>query len=229
MYWQEQSTDKPFQVPDDIVDLSFQIDCLRLPLDHAHALSKALLAALPWLASEQDAGIHSIHGAASGNGWYRPEDPTHELLHLSRRTRMVLRLPKHRVKDATQLTGQTLDVAGYPLTVGKSSVRALSTLGTLFSRYVVAQEDQDEDAFLQSVVAQLQEMQIPTRRLLCGKSNTIRTPDGPVFTRSVMIADLSPERSVQLQQKGLGPGRQLGCGIFIPHKGIDPVRPKNDD
>jgi hypothetical protein len=29
---------------------------------------------------------------------------------------------------------------------------------------------------------------------------------------------------VKVQQLGLGPHRKLGCGLFIPHKGIAPVK-----
>jgi len=43
-----------------------------------------------------------------------------------------------------------------------------------------------------------------------------------------MIADLEVEESLRLQQKGLGPYRYLGCGLFIPHKGIDDIRKKKD-
>jgi hypothetical protein len=39
-----------------------------------------------------------------------------------------------------------------------------------------------------------------------------------------MVADLEPEQSVLLQQAGLGDGREFGCGLFIPHKGIKPVK-----
>jgi hypothetical protein len=33
-----------------------------------------------------------------------------------------------------------------------------------------------------------------------------------------MLTELSRQESVVLQQRGLGPLRQLGCGLFIPHK-----------
>jgi hypothetical protein len=52
-------------------------------------------------------------------------------------------------------------------------------------------------------------------------------PDGEIFTRSLMVADLEPEQSVRLQQIGLGAGRTFGCGLFIPHKGIKAVK-END-
>jgi hypothetical protein len=70
MYWHDEN-DSPetYQVPDDIVDIAFKIDCRTLPLDHAQALSTALHTALPWIAEEPDLGIHTIHVAESGNGW----------------------------------------------------------------------------------------------------------------------------------------------------------------
>ncbi|WJW74339.1 type I-MYXAN CRISPR-associated protein Cas6/Cmx6 [Thiohalobacter sp. IOR34] len=226
MFWQEDiEDDTPYQVPDDIVDLSFRIDCRTLPLDHAHALSSALLAALPWLEEEPDAGVHLIHGAESGNGWFRPEDVEHELLHLPRRrARMTLRLPKSRLEDARRLEGMTLDIAGHPLGVGSATVRLLSTLSPLFSRYVVTDPEQSEEDFLYGVVEALRALDIPVRKLMAGRSHAFRTPEGVLHTRSVMIADLEPERAVRLQQKGVGPGRKLGCGLFIPHKGISSVK-----
>jgi len=52
----------------------------------------------------------------------------------------------------------------------------------------------------------------------------LNTPEGRIDTRSVMVADLQPESAVLLEQKGLGPGRKMGCGLFIPHKGIKAVK-----
>jgi len=60
--------------------------------------------------------------------------------------------------------------------------------------------------------------------MLGGITHTMQFPDGPVHTRSLMVADLTPDQSVHLQQIGLGPGRNFGCGIFVPHKGIKPVK-----
>ncbi len=227
MLWSEESQTREYVVPDDVVDLAYSIKCPALPIDHAHALSVELQAALPWLAGEELAGIHLIHGAASGNGWYRPEEGGDQLLHLSRRARMRLRVPRHRLDDARELTGQALDINGYSLEIGKSEVHLFSSLPTLFSRYVVTREEVDEEAFMQQAVRELETLEINCRKMLCGITHTLAFPDGPVFTRSLMVADLEPEASVRLQQVGLGEGRKIGCGLFIPHKGIKPV--KEDD
>lgn len=225
MYWNDK-TDKPpvYEVPDDVVDLAFRLNCPTLPVDHAHALSSRLLEELPWLAEERHAGVHLIHGAASGNGWYRPEDTTSELLHLSKRTRMRLRVPRHRLDDARELTGKKLEIAGHALEVGKSEVFLLSSLSTLFARYVLTSEALDEEQFLESAAKELQSIDIPCRKLLGGITHRMTFPDGDIFTRSLMVADLEPEQSVRLQQIGLGAGRTIGCGLFIPHKGIKAVK-----
>ena len=223
MLWSEESKTREYVVPDDVVDLAFAIKCPVLPIDHAHVLSVALQAALPWVEEEKYAGIHLIHGAASGNGWYRPDDSADQLLQLSRRARLRLRVPKERLDDARELTGRSLDLDGYVLEVGKADVHLLTALPTLFSRYVMTREEVDEEDFLQQAVGELEALGIACRKMLCGITHTLSFPDGPVFTRSLMVADLEPEASVRLQQVGLGQGRKIGCGLFIPHKGIKPV------
>jgi len=38
-----------------------------------------------------------------------------------------------------------------------------------------------------------------------------------------MLDGIDVEQSVLLQQRGIGAGRLLGCGLFLPHKGIDAI------
>ena len=106
MFWQEEKNESGrFVVPDDVVDVAFNIVCRSLPVDHAYALSQAIIQALPWFAEESGAGLHPIHVADSGNGWMRPENPS-DLLYLSKRTKLVLRLPHARAQDAKALSGR---------------------------------------------------------------------------------------------------------------------------
>ena len=72
-------------------------------------------------------------------------------------------------------------------------------------------------------------MGIGVRKAMCGKTHRFRTPQGDVFTRSLMVADLSPEDSLTLQQRGVGEGRRMGCGLFVPQKGIKAVKPAADE
>ncbi len=216
---EQESVAQEQAVPGDIVDAVFAISCRSLPVDHAYSLSQAIQAALPWFAAEARAGLHLIHGADSGSGWMRPEDPN-ALLHLSQRTRLVLRLPRHRLDDAAALLGRTLQVAGRPLRVDKMVPRRLSRITTLFSRCVVLAAEGDEAAFLSAATGELGALGIEPARMLCGRVTPIATPARTYQTRSLMLAGLTPEHSLALQQHGLGAERKLGCGLFIPHKDI---------
>ena len=124
MYWNEDKKTEKFEIPDDIVDLSFAIKCKCLPLEHMQELSESLYTVLPWLENEKLAGIHQMFGAESGNGWERTNDPT-ELIYYSHRQKMILRLPKERLDSANDLIGQTLKVAGNDLEIGKSTIKKL--------------------------------------------------------------------------------------------------------
>lgn len=222
MFWQEEKHDENYVVPDNVVDLVFQIDCRTLPVDHAWALSQAIRVVLPWLEEEPGAGVHPIHVAESGNGWIRPEKAD-DLLHLSRRTKLALRIPRVRVDAAQKLTGRKLDIAGHTLTVGQASLRPLSAITTIFSRYVVSADGLDETGFLQAALNELKTFSVQPKKMLCGIEKVIVTPQGPVHTRSLMLASLTQQESVLLQQHGLGAQRLLGCGLFIPHKDIKEV------
>jgi len=214
-------------VPGDIVDAVFAISCRSLPVDHAYALSQAIQAALPWCATEARAGLHIIRAAESGSGWMRPEDP-HTLLHLSLRTKLILRLPKHRLDAAAALLGRTLDVAGHALRVDRLSLRPLSRITTLFSHCVMLAPGGGESDFLLAAAAQLDALGIQPGETLCGRLTSITTPGRTLQTRSLMLAGLTLEQSVLLQQHGLGAERKLGCGLFIPHKDIGDLRSRSD-
>jgi len=206
-----------------VLDISFRIYCPQLPVEHAWDLSQELLTVLPWLAEEPLAGMHMVHVSESAHGWNRPDAASGDLLQLPRRTRLLLRIPAARGDAAAALQGKTLSVGGYPMTVGESKTRALEPSATLLSRHVVSGEAEDEDAFSDRIVTEIEDRGIGVRKLVCGRTHRVHTPDRSLLTRSVLLADLAPPDAMQLQQVGVGPGRTLGCGLFIAHKGIDAV------
>jgi CRISPR-associated protein Cas6 len=226
MLWQEEMPQKEAAISQTIVDLVFDINCRCLPVDHAYALSQAISKALPWFVQEPQAGLHLILMAESGSGWLRPESPD-ELLYLSRRTKLTLRLPQRCIAEAQALSGMTLEVAGYSIKVGNAKQKSFSKMPVLMAKYVIANSSQDEETFLKTAVAEIQQKGIACRKVLCGKTHRFKLPDGELFTRSLMIADLKPQDSIILQEEGLGDGRKMGCGLFIPHKDINPVSSKD--
>ena len=245
MLWQDQPGERDQAVCDDIVDLAFRLGGGTLAVEHAHALRRALLVELPWLVDEPRCGVHQIHAAASGNGWLRPERDACEVLNLSRRTRLTLRLPRQRLADAGQLSGRSLDVGGHRLQLGKASERPLLPASTLYARYVICDDARrrDEEDFIDWVAEGLHGMGITPTRVLCGMTSHIEVPGerlgsrsrrcstscipAVVEARSLMLAALAPDASLELQRRGLGGGRLMGCGLFVAHKGIEAVRDSN--
>ena len=136
----------------------------------------------------------------------------------------MVRLHQDTLESAQLLCGDHIVVNDQIIEIGPARVRLLNPLNTVFARHVVANEDiQDETKFLQWVNTQLKSLGITPTKLLCGKTRLIYTPTRTLRTRSLMIADLKPGESLSIQQFGLGEGRKLGCGLFLPHRGIDAV------
>jgi CRISPR-associated protein Cas6 len=222
MHWQVDEDDiDQYVIPENVVDLQFSIDCKQLPVDHAHALSAAIQLALPWFAEDDTAALHMIHGADSGNGWERPEAEG-DVIYLSRRTKLILRLPAGRVDEAVALSGRELNVAGNSMKVGSASERPLSVTTSLYSRHVVVEPGEDEDAFLQRTVNEMRAIGLRFTKVLCGKEHSLTTPDRVLATRSLLVADLKFDDAARLQEQGLGKKayKKLGCGLFIAHKTV---------
>ena len=222
MFWQQDDeTGGLYQAPDDVFDLVFRLRGSSLDLDHAFALEGALQSQLR---SEICAriGVHGVRMPGSGNGWNRPEQADASLP-LSRRARLAIRVQRDDSAEVAAITSRTLSIGKHELEVGESVIRKLSTIGTLHARAVCCERDQSESDFLSGVAGQLKGMGIAVSKMICGRSAEVRCGEESLFTRALMVADLEPEESVTLQRRGLGNDGLLGCGIFLPHKGIDPV------
>jgi CRISPR-associated protein Cas6 len=204
----------------EVVDVVFRLHSGRLPIDHAYALFHGICATLPWLADEASARVHRVHTAATGSGWVRPDASADDELHLSRRTKLKLRLPEHRVEDALALSGQAMDIAGYSLTPGDGKAIGLSPASTLLARFVVCEEQEEETDFVQRLTQTLNASGVSGATLICGRVHRIATPETDVHTRSVVVTNLDPDGAMSLQRNGIGPAGNLGCGIFIPYKHI---------
>lgn len=225
--WQEQEEQSP-ATSSAMTDIVFRIRCEQLPVDHATALAHQITEKSPVLGSSPKAGIHQIHVAGSQNGWERPERDG-EPLCLSKRTRLRVRADKSDAENIIQaLTGETLDVAGYPLQILNGTLSPLAAATTLFARYTwyraVGSNDSESD-FVDAVIHECGTLGFKPNKLLCGKAQTVASDLGDILTRSVLIADVSPPVSIVLQEHGLGDLRTIGCGLLIPHKDTNAVSP----
>ncbi len=219
MFWQDEQEEATYKVPDDVVDLSFSIACKSIPVDHACALAAAIGEVLPWFSTESGAGLHIIHGGASINGWQRPESGDDVLL-LSKRAKLRLRLPKHRIDDASVLCNKFLDVLGHSIEVGKYKTLPLGNTNTLISRYIVSAAEESETAFTERMLHELREMGLEFTKILSGKDHALAGPDGSINTKSLLVGGMTVGSAVQLQINGIGPHRNMGFGLFIASKSI---------
>jgi len=219
MLWKEdEDLNVVFVVPDDVVDLAFSIDCRSLPVDHTYTLASEIERHLPWLVSEERCALHLIHGAESGNGWERPENGD-DLLYLSRRTKLTLRIPQERVAAAQALSGKELIINKSIMKIGQATTRKLAVTTALYTRYLQTDENESEEKFIDKAVAELRAMGLEFKKILAGKTHTHRdTHNNLTLTRSLFIADLGRTDSIRLQERGIGSKQHLGFGVFIPHK-----------
>lgn len=197
---------EPTESPSPTVDVAFALRGACLPRDHACAMAAVLTAQLPWLRDDRDCGVHRVKVVA-GNG------PS---ALLSRRARLILRVPRQRVAELLPLEGATLDVAGCRLQLGSPVVHELLPHSTLYAP-VVACAQADERLFLESVNDELRSLGVHGRPI-CGRASRMQGDGAAIDGFSLMLDGLSPHASLRLQERGLGPHRVMGCGVFVPHR-----------
>lgn len=214
MNWASWPEDKPEEYVPQMIDLQFDLVGTTIPADNALLLSDALLVQLPWLGEDPRIGIQHLKGAETNKG-----DTS---LNINRRTKLFLRAPKTRVDDLLQLVGKTLDLAGHAVQIGNFKTRAFSPFGNIYAHFVDT-GSATEEQFVQDVMRELDGHFQIRCGFICGKRQTLKSASGPLFGYSLMLHDVPPHKSLQLQDEGMGRNRLLGCGIFIPHKSIAPV------
>ena len=209
---------KPEEYTPRMIDLQFDLVGTTIPADNAQLLSDALLRLLPWLGEDGGTGIQHLKGAETNSG-----DAT---LNINRRTKLYVRVPKARVDAMQQLVGQTLDLAGHALQVGNFKSRAFTPFANIYAHFVDT-GSATEEQFVQDVMRELDGHFQIRCGFICGKRQTLQSASGPIHGYSLMLHDVPPHKSLQLQDEGMGRNRLLGCGIFIPHKSIAAVMPTN--
>ncbi|AYQ56654.1 FIG01199507: hypothetical protein [Bathymodiolus thermophilus thioautotrophic gill symbiont] len=219
MFWQEDTKQEHFTLPETIQDAVFVIRAKVLPIDHAYLLSQALLKHLPWLA-EVNAGIFDI-SVADGNGWEQDESGFY---YPSKRSRLNIRVPQEKLKSVQSLVGKTLDLGEYSIDIVKTlEAKLMSDMLIVLAKHIACDKNASEEKFLQTSFTQLQALGIQPKKMMAGLKRSISTPNGTIHTRSLMVADLRKVESVTLQEQGIGEHRLLGCGLFLPQKGIESV------
>ncbi|MFA6922362.1 MAG: type I-MYXAN CRISPR-associated protein Cas6/Cmx6 [Gallionella sp.] len=189
-----------------ITDLVFELSGESLPAFYPFALWEALVRQVPRLASDERVGVLPLRGAQNDG----------QLL-LSKRSKLVLRLPEELIGDASGLAGAQLDVAKNILTLGESRARKIQHYPTLHAQLAAGNDDEVE--FIAEVQAHFTRLGI-SARTICGIRHTLSDEKQSIRGYSLVVHDLKPEASIRLQCAGIGEGRRFGCGIFMPYKVI---------
>jgi CRISPR-associated protein Cas6 len=190
----------------EMIDIVFDLDGAQVPPDYPFELWAEIVRSLVWLKDEKNAGILPLRGSASGENTL-----------LSRRTKLILRIPVERAAQAAKLSGQKIKIGESILKVGVGKTRELLPATTLHSTLV--ESGLGEVEFLADIMKQLQEMQI-TCNLICDKYKKIIGAKQSLAGYGLVLHDLKPQASLLIQRTGLGGARHFGCGIFVPFKAI---------
>jgi CRISPR-associated protein Cas6 len=185
-------------------DVVFDLDGGAIPAAYQFALWAEIARHAPLLAESNLVGVLPLRATENDN----------ELL-LPKRAKLVLRLPEALIDTTSHLVGSTMQIGSSQLRLGKRRIRPIQPCSTIHAQLVTGASD--EMTFMDGVSAQLEKMQI-SAKLICGKRRTVVGDGQAIHGFSLVIHDLKPEASLQLQYAGLGEDRHFGCGIFVPHK-----------
>ena len=187
-------------------DLVFDISAASLPASYPFALWDAISALIPELQHDERVGVLPLRGAQNG-----------DRLLLTRRSKLVLRVPVELTEAASKLTGAELAIDDERITLGAARLRAITHYPTLHAQLAAGCSDEAE--FVASVQRHFADNQI-TAQIICGMRNALTSGTRSFSGYSLVLHDLKPDASIRLQCEGIGEGRRYGCGIFIPYKVI---------
>lgn len=186
--------------------MMFDLGGGTLPVTYPFALWAEIVRHAPQLAEEKQVGVLPLRTSESNEGLLLPN-----------RAKLVLRLPTTLIDAASLLTGSIMRIGSSQLQLGTGRTRPIQPYSTLHAQLVAGASD--EAILMDNIRAQLIEMKIAAQ-LICGKHRTLAGDQHTIHGFSLVIHDLKPEGSLQLQYAGMGEYRQFGCGIFVPHKVI---------
>ena len=193
--------------PTNMVDLVFDLEGGTIPAAYRIALWNSLQDFAPQLAEEKLVGILPLRATVNNQGML-----------LTKRAKLAIRLPATLAETAaSRLTGQQLDIAGSTIRLGIAKTRQIEPYPTIHAQLVTGSSD--EVLFVKDVKEQMDVLGV-SGKLICGKRVNVNSGQRPIDGFSLVIHDLKPDASLQLQYAGLGSERQFGCGIFVPYKVI---------
>lgn len=189
-----------------MLDLVFDLAGESLPAGYPFPLWDELARLAPRLAADDRVGVLPMKAAES-----------RDRLLLTKRAKLVLRLPQELMDAASLLNGARLELEGGELLLGGMKMRELQPYPTLHAPLAAGAED--ETVFMEAVQARFDALGV-SANTICGMRRTLSDGRRSISGYSLVVHDLGPEASLLLQGAGMGEGGRYGCGIFMPYKVI---------
>lgn len=197
---------------ENIINLSFPVVGTELPADHNYRLYAAISKQFPQLHQLEGLAVNTIMGIPNKQG----------KISLTRRSRLLLRLPVEAIAHVYPLAGQILDIGGYPIQLGNPELQTLKPVDSLQARIVNIKGYTEPEPFLGAAHRQLEALGIranigiPANDRGEPKRLTLKIKHHTIVGFSVVVSDICPDNSIKLQVHGLGGKRRIGCGVFNP-------------
>jgi len=219
-----------------VVELSFPVRGTPLPYDNGYIVYRAVARVVPWVREPAQTELAIL--PAQG-------DPRYGFLNLTAASRLAFRLDSDDTPRLLPLAGQRLEIPGGALTLGQPTRSRLRPVPSLMSMFVVADRYGPSDEFHEWLKAEARGLNIrpvPTLRRKRGHEfvspiagggqprdcpyarHNRQIGDNAVVGWEVQFCGLKPEESTRLQERGIGPGRRYGCGVFVPLNDEPPRR-----
>ena len=194
------------------IELAFPVIGQSLPIDHGYQLYSALKYRLMQLKDWNDISIKTISGKLDRN--------TRNQLHLTDRSKLLIRLPSEKVPFVYSFSGKSLTIGKHKIRLGIPEMNFLQPKSKLRSHIVVIRGYEEPNGFLEAAKRQIKALNISTDiKLICKKDGTPKPKTIRVKQTLVGFGieanNLNETDSIVLQEKGLGGKHKMGCGVFV--------------
>jgi CRISPR-associated protein Cas6 len=201
-------------------DLLFPAHGGSIPTDHAYPLYAALSRLVPAFHDPAtNMRFAPLNGASGEPG----------RLQLNKWSHLRVRVPDAAIRAVLPLAGKKFDVAGASVRLGPPTVQPLIPSAAVESWLVTFKHGDDPDAFIKTARAKLDEIEVagePSVRAFesgpragQARRRVIRLKGQAIVGYALVVAGLTAEESIRLQERGLGGRTRMGCGFFLPARG----------